>query len=122
MLVIRQAQLEALSDAADQDFARRLADKLRRFWPDTCEELGPARLHARITRGLERARAHGASQASDLQRYLNLMFLLGEDFDTDPAIPWARDYLTAPGPISTRLVQLSERALAEARRAAGAPS
>ncbi|WIG98645.1 hypothetical protein [Myxococcus sp. SDU36] len=122
VLVIRQVQHEAFTAAAEGTFVRRIEDRLRRFWPHTCETLGPAGLTARVTLGLERARAHGASRTADLERYLNLMFLLGEHFDTDPALPWARAYLTAPGPISTRLTQLSEHAQAEMHETGGAPS
>ncbi|QSQ19121.1 hypothetical protein JY651_27645 [Pyxidicoccus parkwayensis] len=119
MFVIRKTQLDALAGALDEAFAQRLADKMRRFWPRTCEAMGPAQLEARIAHGLERARAHGAREEVDIQRYLNLMFLLGDDFDTDSSLPWARAYLTAPGPISARLSQLCEYALAEARRSNG---
>src|SRR5262249_50737790 len=46
--------------------------------------------------GLERAQRHSFTNRGPLRFYLELIFMLGLDFDTDPLLPWASTILSDP--------------------------
>ena len=95
-LVIREAQLEAFAGAVDAGLHRRLAAHLRDHFPDDCAELGEEGLGEVVEQGVERAAAHGFEVERDVALYLGLVFVLGPEFDEDPALPWARRVLEDP--------------------------
>jgi len=99
MLVIRQAQMQAFRTAAAQSFEQRMVEHLFRFSPLHCRGIGPARVHEAVRAGLQRAAGYGFTQRGPARFYLELMFLFGSHFDTDPQLPpWARQLLQGGGP------------------------
>ena len=93
-LVIREAQLKALAEAATDEFVATAAAHLTEHYPRTSNLLGEIGLKDAIRRGLAKARRYGIDDEYDALRFLNLMFALGFEFDSDPKYPWARHYLT----------------------------
>lgn len=94
MLVIRGEQTEAFRQAARRNFEDLMADHLRAFAPVQSKILGDAQVRKVIRLGIERAGAHSLSGRGPVRLYLELMFMLGSDFDTDPQLPWAREVLS----------------------------
>jgi len=90
MFIVRDQQVRALVRDA---LARWIAAHLRRFFPAECAALGETGLRERIREGISRAVSHGFESEVHISQYLDLMFAFGPDFDSDPALPWARALL-----------------------------
>jgi hypothetical protein len=69
---------------------------LQSFVPRFSEILGDAGLRRCIRFGVERARVYGIENPGFLRFYVELMFMYGGMFDTDPLVPWARRILRNP--------------------------
>lgn len=96
MLRIRRAQQEVFGAAEVADFERRAMVHLRRFFPSVCASLADPELLDITRRGIERAASYGVVGERDVTLYLNLMMTLGQDFDRDPGLAWARAILVDP--------------------------
>jgi hypothetical protein len=86
MLRIRQEQVDALNDQADESFARKLVTILREGHADAVAGLAPDVLLARVGKGIVRARSHGLDFASSIASFVALMFEVGPRFDEHPDI------------------------------------
>jgi hypothetical protein len=93
MLLIRDEQLSALLGVRQKEYERRLAAHLRKYFSETCAELGEGGLRDAVRYGIQRAKSYGIDAERDVVKYLNLMFVFGRDFDTDPRFPWAASML-----------------------------
>ena len=118
MLTIRDAQLDVLSRQPRVRFEADLARHVRRYFPHECERGDVAGF---VRMGIQRAAAHGFDAQVDTALYLNLMAMLGAEFDEDPQIPWAArglDDPSIPSP-SARLNGVYDRAVAFLESACG---
>ncbi len=98
MLTIRREQMDTLGQDMQSRFEDFMVEHLRHYFPERSRELGEeaageAALRAEIRIGIERAEEHGFTAERDVCKYLDLMFELGRDFDSDPALPWVRPIL-----------------------------
>jgi hypothetical protein len=93
MLTIRQKQLDVLTDA---HFEAALIQHAKRFFPDACALLGEEGVRETCRRGMERAQVHGLTEDTLISRYLDLVFVFGPEFDTDPRFPWVGRILSDP--------------------------
>jgi len=92
-LLIRDEQLVALRGIRQKEYEKRLAAHLRKYFSETCTKLGEQGLRDAVRYGIQRAKAYGIQAERDVAKYLNLMFVFGRDFDTDPRFPWAASML-----------------------------
>ena len=97
MLLIRDAQMDRLSEVAEERFVERVRVFLRSSWPDACAALGDDGVRASVRRGMTQAARFGIATERDIVRYVNVMYLLGPDFCEEPDRDWARRILDAPG-------------------------
>jgi hypothetical protein len=113
MLVIRREQIKALSWKMRKAFEGRMVLHLKEFFPDQCEMLGEEDTRAAIRYGMGRAEGYGLETEGDIAKYLNLMFVFGRTFDTDPDLPWASEILNARADYapSERMARLYEVAM-----------
>lgn len=93
MLLIRDEQLSALRGVRQKEYEKRLASHLRKHFAEACDELGEEGLRDAVSYGIKRAKSYGIMVERDVVKYLNLMFVFGRDFDTDPRFPWAASML-----------------------------
>ena len=96
MLKVRAEQLKAFEDAAVQRLEDRMAAHLRELAPQHCNAVGEENLRKVVRTGIERAANYGLTFRGPVRFYLDLMIMLGSDFDTDPQYPWAAAILTDP--------------------------
>jgi hypothetical protein len=89
MWTIRDAQMAVLARIGEREAEERALKHLRGSAPQTCDSMPDAALRAVVARGHARARHYGFHDEYDFFRYLNLMFVLGFEFDTDARYPWA---------------------------------
>ena len=94
MLVIREAQIVALSRALRSRFEREALGHVKACFPEQCVELGEENAFHYVQQGLRRAKDYGFESQYDLLRFLNVMFTLGGDFDTSELHAWMRPILT----------------------------
>lgn len=93
MLTIRNAQMAVFSRAEIKKFEDRMVIHLKKFFPRQCEALGEAQLRETIQYGIKRAAGYGITSKPDVYKYVDLMVVLGRDFDTDRRFPWASKIL-----------------------------
>lgn len=91
---IRDEQLTALDEVRMPDFAFEMARHLADFTPLHAALLGEEGLREIAEAGVERARAYGFTRRGPVRFYIELLFMLGWGFDSDPQLPWARETLT----------------------------
>jgi hypothetical protein len=92
-LIIRADQVKTLERGALLNFENRMIQHLKQFAPRHAEVLGTDVLRNLVKLGIARAETYKFSKRGPVQFYLELMFMLGSDFDTDPQLPWAHDIL-----------------------------
>jgi hypothetical protein len=90
-LIIRNAQMEALAQDREQQFERRVAAHLRASWPARCAATSDDELVSAVRAASARAAAHGLTRARDVARYIDLAYLVGPDFESEP--PWVGEIL-----------------------------
>lgn len=96
MLTLRKEQMEIFRRQELRRFEDEVYAHLLREHPRACAALGEGAVRRSIRRGIERAGAYGITREPDVGGYIDLMYRLGHDFDTDPARPWARAILESP--------------------------
>jgi hypothetical protein len=110
MFIVRKAQLAAFQQAAVTDFEDRMVAHLPEVFPEESAARGEAGLRALIRLGIERAARHGLTQEYDACLYFHVMLALGERFDDDPEISWARAALEETAlSASARIESLHDR-------------
>lgn len=97
MLTIRAAQMAVLAKVAESGLEDRAVSHLRSCIPEVCASMTEGELREVIRWGRKRARRYGIEREYDFFRYLNLMFMFGFEFDTDPQYSWGARVLNKPG-------------------------
>lgn len=111
MWTIRQEQIDAFRQAALQQFEDEMVEHLKEFAPRHWKVMGEQDGRKAIRLGIERAEKYGFTNRGPVRFYIELMFMFGSDFDTDPQYPWAREVLKSPTEMDQmlRADQLYER-------------
>ena len=68
------------------ELVEHVTDHLCEEHAEALEELSDGEIERRVRAGLERARAHGITDAEPTTAFVTLMFLVGPGFDQHPAI------------------------------------
>jgi len=88
MLTMRQEQVEAFRQHHLQNFEDQMVGHLQKFapmhWPVIGEPIG----REVIRLGIEQAAKYGFTNRGPVRFYIELMFMFGSYFDTDPQYPW----------------------------------
>jgi len=93
---LRKEQIEAFSAAARQEFEDRMVEHLNEFFPRHCKAMGEEGVRQEIRHGVARARTYEITSQRDVCKYIDLAFVYGRDFDTNPKLPWAGRILNDP--------------------------
>lgn len=112
MLKIRREQIEVFEQAAIRNFEDRMVNHLREFTPRHFRILQEEDIRRVIRFGMERAQNHDLTSERSVRLYVEMMFMLGSHFDTDPQVPWAAEILndkSIPDEV-TRVDRLNDRA------------
>lgn len=115
MLEIRSEQLQVLRSPCEDHFVQRLVQHLQRAWPQRCEALAASFIRESARVGIERAQSYGFITERHIAQYVDLMYALDWDFDTDSNRPWAasilRDLTLSPQSKMEHLYQHARREL-----------
>jgi hypothetical protein len=93
---IRDEQLAAFHAELERQLAGRAFAYLRRQYPAACAALGDAAVRRSIETALQKRIPYRFESEETVFAWLDLMYLLGLDFDTDPdpRFEWVRQRLT----------------------------
>jgi hypothetical protein len=96
MLVIRPEQFQVFAQAELRRFEESVLAHLKKFFPDQASRTADADLLELIRYGRERAPKYNLTIKAHVCLYIDLMLVLGRDFDIDPRLPWAARILNKP--------------------------
>ncbi len=111
MLVIQKIQIEAFEQAALKRFEDEMVAHCRQFAAKLFEIRGEDCIREVVRLGMARAKQYGLTNRGPMRFYIELMFALGCDFDSDPQLPWAKAILQD----STVMDQMSRADLLHAK-------
>jgi hypothetical protein len=117
-LKIRNEQMESFAASAYQDFEERMTRHLKKFFPETMNEMAPNEIREFIGACVKGAAQYGLTSEQAVACFTHLPLLLGPDFETDP------NWRFAPTVLSSHECHPNERAklamlLAHALKARG---
>jgi len=93
MWTIRQEQTEAFRQHHLQKFEDEMVEHLKKFSPQQCRVAGEPAVRQVIRMGIENGGKYGFTNRGPLRFYIELMFMFGSYFDTDPQYPWVNAVL-----------------------------
>ena len=85
MAVFEQAALKRFED--------EMLEHIKTYFPNHWRIIGETQLRKVIQYSVSQAEQYGLTTQREVCLYLNLMLLLGSDFDTDVQLPWAEEVL-----------------------------
>ena len=98
MLIIRPTQIEDFKKASLRTFEDDMVMTLREYAPQHCRGIGEENVRRVIRLGLIRSAKYGFTNRGPVRFYLQLMFVLGSYFDSDPQLPiWVAELLRKVG-------------------------
>lgn len=119
MLKIRSGQIHAF----DEEGARRFEDEMvahaAQFSPRLARVLGPEQLRAAVRQSMGRATFYGFTHRGPIRLFLEMMFLCGSGFDTDPQYQPVGDILREKGDQMTRAERIHQLSLDYGQKVAG---
>jgi hypothetical protein len=95
-MVIREEQMRTLSKAAEQAFQLQLVREMHEFAPWHAKALGDDGLLRCVQFAVQRAKKYGFTNRGPIRLYLQIIFLLGAEFDSDALLPWVGKVLSDP--------------------------
>ncbi len=84
MLIIRPEQMRALEQAQVERFANELVAHIKTFAPIQFKSMGEEAVRNTISIGIKQSRQYGFTLRGPVRFYVEMMFILGSYFDTDP--------------------------------------
>ena len=93
MLGIRREQFAAFSQAEVRKFEDWMSAHLTKFFPRECRSLGESKLLETVRHGIQRASSYGLTAKRDVCKYIDVMIVLGQDFDKDKRHSWVGEIL-----------------------------
>src|SRR5438045_9778383 len=92
-MIIREAQIKELEEAALGSFVIELAEHCKEFSPDLCKTLDQDQLPRGVTQGVDRADIYGLNLRGPVRFSLLLMIVSGTGFDTATQYTWLAEAL-----------------------------
>lgn len=91
-MILRDAQIQSITEARHQSFITRLMAHFELLWPDHVAALAP-NYRLWIEDACNKAATYGLSTEQDVARYINLWFVWGARFERRPEHAWALEIL-----------------------------
>jgi hypothetical protein len=112
MLVIRNEQMDVLSEYMVEQFVNDALLHLRTTFPEQIKDMPVADLRSMIYTGIKNAGEYNITMEEDVLRYLELMITYGADFDMNPDTSWAEEILNKEDARGTEKIQLMDKYIA----------
>jgi hypothetical protein len=95
MLTITNEQMVALREPGIETFVKKMIVHLNKYFPHETKKMDEVKIREFVNYGIQRAGSYKISIERDVAGYLDLMIVLGRDFDTDQEYSWAGKVLTS---------------------------
>ena len=92
-MVIREEQFQVFKEAHRSNVEKALVEHCREYAPRLFGAAGENGIGQAVHVGLQRAQGYSFPDLPQVRFYIDLMLVLGSDFDTDPQFPWATETL-----------------------------
>jgi len=92
-MIVRDSQVQAFREALQAKAAIELVEHCREFAPRLFQAAGDSGILQTVRLGLKRAQGYGFEDEPQVRLYIDMMLVLGSDFDTDPQFSWAQEML-----------------------------
>ena len=119
MWTIRQEQTEAFRQHHLQKFEDEMVEHGKDFAPPLCGVIGDEQLRVALRSAMTRAEGYGFTNRGPVRLFIEMMFLCGSAFDTDPQYPAVGTVLRASGDQMQRAQQIHELCLDNLGKVAG---
>lgn len=106
MLVIRQQQMDDLSQSALATFENEMVIHCNDLSPRLCKSAGEEQLRTAIRQALAQSSGYGFTHRGPVRLFIEMMLLFGCSFDTDPQYEWTKEILTTDDPQMRRAERL----------------
>jgi hypothetical protein len=93
MLKIRKEQMDIFSELMLKKFEDYLVAHIQNDFAEQVKETPEDALRATIQKGLSKAERYNIRIEYNIERYIDLMFILGDDFDTAEKTQWVGELL-----------------------------
>lgn len=115
--------MEHLSASSRERLIQAEVARIDSALPEVTAEMDPGDVVQSVHLALRKGEQYGLKEWADISRYLDVMYILGFDFDEDSRYGWAKQKLEAKE-ISgrERMDQVIELALAESEKAHSRPA
>lgn len=100
--------MKVFEQAALRNFEDEMVGHSKEFTPRLCEVIGEEQLRVALRQAMTRAANYGFTYRGPIRLYIELMFLCGSDFDTDPQYPAIGEVLNAAEDQMARAEQIYE--------------
>jgi hypothetical protein len=120
MLTIRKEQIQAFELAATNRFEDDMVVHSQKYAPKLCKVLGEEQLRVAVRQSIKRASQYGFTFRGPIRLFIELMFLFGSAFDTDPQYPMIGKELKASGDQMQRAEQIHKDVLNYLQKVSGA--
>jgi hypothetical protein len=94
MLTISRKQMSEFERVVRNAFEDNMVRHVREEFPDRTVGMPEASVREQVRWGMRQAEGYGFTNRGPVIFFIELMFLLGPEFDSDPRYPWASDILT----------------------------
>lgn len=91
---MRREQMASFEQEALRPFENEMMAHGKAFAPELCAVIGDDQLLLAVRGSIGRARGYGFSFRGPIRLVVEMMFLFGSAFDTDPQYPWASAILS----------------------------
>lgn len=98
-------------EAAWKGFEDEMVGHSQKFARQMCNFIGEDQLRVALREAMARADGHGFNHRGPVRLFIEMGFLFGSHFDTDPQYPWAGTILSGPGEQMPRAEELYEKIL-----------
>ena len=116
MFTISKQTKAAFEKQMTTDFENRLVTYLKQSYRERLKEIPEESVRRSVQEGIARAAAYDIKAEHDVARFVDLMYLMSRDFDTNPNTSWIHPVLkNTQIPAGKRMDMIHERASAENR-------
>lgn len=118
-MIIRAGQMRAFEQAARRQFEDCMVVHGKDFSPRLSDVLGEEQLRAALRSAIKGAERYGFTDRGPVRLYIEMMFLWGSAFDTDPQYAAVAEVLRAAGDQMQRAQQIHEEHLEYLEKVSG---
>lgn len=119
MLTMRQDQVEAFRQHHLQKFEDEMVEHSKEFSPRLCKVIGDEQLRITLRSAMQRANKYGFTNRGPIRLFIEMMFLYGSAFDTDPQYPAVGEVLRDSDDQMERAEQIHQSSLEYLERVYG---